>query len=607
MLTGEWGCGKTYLLNKQLKDELKKTHVLLRISLFGISSIEEVKAEVKQRWLYAFAENLNCDNKTAENVNKVSGVAKQIACGFTGVLPEKLGAIANGILSLNVLDFVKIDAMMRDKKVVLIFDDLERANVSTNDLLGCINDYCENQGILTIIVANEQKICTDDGDKIKYEEIKEKIIQRTVHHTPDYMSIVNSIIQDMEFRSETYKALLNKHEMEIGAIFSGTTIEGKTLDNLVEERTNEMYRTNNKKENERIQKLLRLRPHNIRSLKCALQDFYRIFDLLEKYEIPEKHKWLFSYIAYVFSYRAGIVVENKRYGTLFSDNDISLLYPGFYNEKNITRGIKDWIHNGEWNCDKIKDELNYVKKRDEATKPEEKVKTSRIFDLEENDIYVGFPILLEKAYQGNLELDDYVNLLCNSSLARAYGIHIPDVDWKRVQKGVCDKIDSLLKSHIEQSHYCVVIGDESRKDFLDEEWETYEIIKTFRNEEKQIYENNKNLFMSLMRVNPLEAFVQTRNKRFEFFDVEMAEVTLGAFEHITNAERNDFVSYFKNIWGSNIGISDDCREKSQEGMRRLRTGLERFLGRCNKEALTITAFHTKRFISVITDLVCEKE
>lgn len=46
MLTGEWGCGKTYLLNTELIQRLKKTHIFLRISLFGVMSIEEVKTEV---------------------------------------------------------------------------------------------------------------------------------------------------------------------------------------------------------------------------------------------------------------------------------------------------------------------------------------------------------------------------------------------------------------------------------------------------------------------------------------------------------------------------------------------------------------------------------
>jgi len=58
MLTGEWGCGKTYLLNNSLSNVLKDKCVFLRVSLFGMASIEEVKKEVKQCWLRTVAELL---------------------------------------------------------------------------------------------------------------------------------------------------------------------------------------------------------------------------------------------------------------------------------------------------------------------------------------------------------------------------------------------------------------------------------------------------------------------------------------------------------------------------------------------------------------------
>lgn len=104
---------------------------------------------------------------------------KKVADKGTDILPEPLKAIASGVLSLNDLDFVKIESTMGDKKVILKFDDLERANISTGDLFGCINDYCENLLINTIIVTNEEKIKPNDTDKIEYREIKERIIQRT--------------------------------------------------------------------------------------------------------------------------------------------------------------------------------------------------------------------------------------------------------------------------------------------------------------------------------------------------------------------------------------------------------------------------------------------
>lgn len=83
----------------------------------------------------------------------------------------------SGALSFNVIDFVKVEPKMGDKKVILIFDDLERTDIPTADLLGCINDYCENLHINTIVVANEEKIQSSEKDKIKYSEIKEKLFK----------------------------------------------------------------------------------------------------------------------------------------------------------------------------------------------------------------------------------------------------------------------------------------------------------------------------------------------------------------------------------------------------------------------------------------------
>lgn len=36
MLTGEWGCGKTYLLKNELTEIMKDTHIFIHLSLFMI-------------------------------------------------------------------------------------------------------------------------------------------------------------------------------------------------------------------------------------------------------------------------------------------------------------------------------------------------------------------------------------------------------------------------------------------------------------------------------------------------------------------------------------------------------------------------------------------
>ena len=179
MLTGEWGCGKTYLLNTELINILKETHIFLRISLFGIMSIEEVKTEVQKKWLNECINSKDTTGKIARSLNKYGGSVMNTAKNLNEFMPGPVKNVVSGLFSINVLDFVNIETKIGDKKVVLIFDDLERACVSTTDLLGCINGYCENLGFSTIIVANEDKIQEGDNN-IKYNEIKEKIIQRTV-------------------------------------------------------------------------------------------------------------------------------------------------------------------------------------------------------------------------------------------------------------------------------------------------------------------------------------------------------------------------------------------------------------------------------------------
>ena len=111
----------------------------------------------------------------------------------------------------------------------------------------------------------------------------------------------------MKFKSDTYRSLLKEYNEEIMVIFSGETMDGKSLDEFVDKCTKGGKYQEIEEENQRIRELLKKRPHNIRSLKCALQDFERVYGFLEKYEMPEINRWLFSFITYVFSARAGLV------------------------------------------------------------------------------------------------------------------------------------------------------------------------------------------------------------------------------------------------------------------------------------------------------------
>ena len=51
LLTGEWGCGKTYLIEHQLKTALEDKAVVIRVTLFGVSSAEEIHSAIKVSWM----------------------------------------------------------------------------------------------------------------------------------------------------------------------------------------------------------------------------------------------------------------------------------------------------------------------------------------------------------------------------------------------------------------------------------------------------------------------------------------------------------------------------------------------------------------------------
>ena len=127
------------------------------------------------------------------------------------------------------------------------------------------------------------------------------------------------------------------------------------------------------------------------------------------------------------------------------------------------------IRHGEWAKDTLDAEFDYVINRDKANTPEEKVRMKRLLDLDEVDIRDGYPILLEEAYTGTLELNDYVNLLYNSCWARKYNIQLPGIKWEKISDGIHKRIEKMIHSGEEQPRHNMIISDDNKDLFLPEE------------------------------------------------------------------------------------------------------------------------------------------
>ena len=160
LLTGEWGCGKTYLIEKDLTRALEKTHVIVKVSLFGITDANALRSLIRQKWFEVCTPILGQLHKAKE---KSSGFLAAFNAALHAVNPLA-GSAANVMVSMNMMDVLPIKAEVEDpktlekKRVVLVYDDLERVKMDPVQLLGVINDFCENQNFNTILVSESDAV-----------------------------------------------------------------------------------------------------------------------------------------------------------------------------------------------------------------------------------------------------------------------------------------------------------------------------------------------------------------------------------------------------------------------------------------------------------------
>ena len=416
-----------------------------------------------------------------------------------------------------------------------------------------------------------------DIDELSYNEIKEKIIHRTVQYIPDYASIVDTIVDKTKYQDEKYRDFVKECEEGILELFAPDR------------------NTYNESQNDK-------RPHNIRSLKCAIADFYRVYGILTKNGFEDIDKWFYSFISYVIAYKANIAKEGH-YGTLFSDNEVQKLYPAFQN-KYMFATVKKWILRGIWDIDALNYEIEIIKSRKKAETPSDIVRTNQIMDIEEEVIVEGFPQVVKMAYAGELSLDEYVDFIWNNYWGRYYDFKLPvRVDWNKVRIGINKVINNLLDSRKEGQQVHTIIGADNKEDFTEEEWKTYQSIEEFQTGNLLMFSNNKKLYVEEMQENAMTAFTICQNKRFNVFDVEMAIITAEAYAKGNNFDKHQFSYYFNKMWKGNI-ISPDIRvEESLVGFRKLQELLKEQKENLQKNEKVFAVKHTEEFIKYLNEII----
>lgn len=150
LLTGPWGIGKTYLIKKLLKETFEKEENYIYVSLYGITTREELDIAVLQACF---------PNVIWKNVELLGRLGKT-ALRYVGINPE-----------------LKLSDLPRPQKILYVFDDLERCEMPINTSLGYINEFIEHEGRKVVIVANEEEIKKEE--KEEYARRREKLIGKT--------------------------------------------------------------------------------------------------------------------------------------------------------------------------------------------------------------------------------------------------------------------------------------------------------------------------------------------------------------------------------------------------------------------------------------------
>lgn len=598
LLTGEWGCGKTYLIEHDLKDKLKDTHVLIRISLFGISSIESLNRNVKHAWIKEKGGIISMISKT----RKVKEGIEHTATVFNG---NKVQSLVKTLFSVDFTDFVQVENKISGKSVVLIFDDIERSPLTIEEKLGIINEYCENQHFNVILIAAEDKI-----EDERYNEFKEKVVQRTVSYAPKYEELVRGIIKTIG--EEKYKAFLNMYLKEIAALFAGKDLEGNSLDNLVLEHIDKQITINSyttqeelDKQKERKRNLIKKRPHNLRSLKGAMQDFQRIYSIVDIKDLKNAQKWLFSFLAYSLSYKANLNLQNPYgYDRRLSQTDLCTLYPGFYDAQYMPDSIERWL------CDGIYNELEIVESIERRCKagsksPLEQVKNDRIDYLDEKDATEGLKMAVPEAYEGKLTMNEYVMFIYNSSLNRHYNLFKMSIDWEKVCEGINKRIEQDITDGIDREHSIVTLKDLT--DLTDEEKSAYALIDNARTKLLVMFQGNRREYIKSMKESPTDAFRKMSEKRFSSFDDEMARATVEAFDAVDNRKKASFMGYFEGMWGdyrNSYDIKIEGIEKTKKGLGVLKVELENLLKKYTR--CPFKKKYTEVFVSVVERMLMDK-
>lgn len=344
MVSGEWGCGKTYHIEKVVIPALQEEGWNpVKVSLFGIESVNEIPLRI-------------ADNYKRPKNDEGDRTKKEKSCWFS-LRKEKAGkAVVKGAQLVSSISWIEsfVDVktlvdknsgllykLIPTEKTVIILDDIERVIdiIDVHTLLGAINELVEQRGYKVVVIANNSYMQQKSEAKLVF---KEKVIEKTLVYEPDVVSI--------------FKELCGKGYSSPFTVFMTAQKAVEVIDPSYPS-----YKED---------KGLQVELYNIRILKFALAHFSKIYEVCNAYLKDENKDTADSFLLSLWACTVGVAIEYKKDRLTYKDR---LQFAQYVELSSI-----DWeFGDDDWKADGLFDETQEDEEQEKQKEEKQREYTNR--------------------------------------------------------------------------------------------------------------------------------------------------------------------------------------------------------------------------------------
>lgn len=346
MVSGEWGCGKTYHIEIVIIPTLRQEGWNpVKVSLFGIESVNEIPLRIADNYKRAESDKGERTEKE-KNKSRLCGWGKE----KVGKVVAKGTQFASSISWLESFVDVKtlvgnnsglLYKLIPTENTVIILDDIERVinTIDVHTLLGVINDLVEQRGYKVIVIANNSYMQQKGEAKLVF---KEKVIEKTLVYEPYVVSIFKELC---------------------GKVYSSPFTAFMTAQKAVEviDPSYPSYKED---------KGLLVELHNIRILKFALAHFSKIYEVCNAFLKDENKDIADSFLLSLWACTVGVAIEYKKDRLTYKDR---LQFAQYVELSSINWEFGD----DDWKADGLFDETQEDEEQEKQKEEKQREYTNR--------------------------------------------------------------------------------------------------------------------------------------------------------------------------------------------------------------------------------------